>query len=121
MSATIISAAASGDLFGFEPASVDRSVKHFVSGALSSPAIFEGFKQAGSPLCIVASSMGPKTLERAVTFACKGGELLVDSGAFLFRKEPDRMPWAKVVKVYKALAACKGARLTFVLADVVGS
>lgn len=107
------------DLFGFYEESLDRGVKHYASGVLS-PAIWDGFSRAGAPMCIAASETGGPALERACAYVRDGGELLVDSGVFLYRTNPDAIPWKKVCRVYKAIAEAATTRVSFIAPDVVG-
>lgn len=108
------------DLFGFSAGTLDTGVRHYASGVLS-PSIFEGYRRAGAPVCIAASEMGKPALERALAYADAGGEILVDSGAFIWKDQPNQMPWLRVISHYKALAAVATGPLTFILPDQVGS
>lgn len=113
-------ASPSTDLFGFAVDDLDAGTKHYASGVLS-PAIFEGYRRAGSPVCVVASEMGSPAMDRAIAYAKAGGQILVDSGAFIWKDAPEAMSWDRVVSNYRALAAAATERLSFVLPDQVGS
>lgn len=108
------------DLFGFDGRTLEQRVRKFASGVLS-PAIWEGYRKAGKPMCIAASETGDAALERACEFVRNGGELLVDSGAFMFRQRPDETPWEAIIYVYRRIARAATGTVTFILPDVVGS
>lgn len=109
----------SGDLFGFVADDLDEGITHFASGVLS-PAIWEGYRRASAPVCVVASEMGTPAIERAIEYARAGGRILVDSGAFIWKDRPDQMPWDRVIRNYASLAQAATGKLNFVLPDVVG-
>ena len=108
------------DLFGFESTQLTQSITRYASGVLS-PAIWEGFRMAGRSLCIAGSEVGDAALQRACEYVQAGGDLLVDSGAFVYRDDPSAMPWAHVMKVYQTIATAATVPVTFILPDVVGS
>ena len=108
------------DLFGFSGQSLEDKVKRFASGVLA-PAIWAGYERARRPMCIAASEAGASAIERALRYVHSGGELFVDSGAFIYRDTPDCMPWPVVIERYRLLATTATRPLTFVLPDVVGS
>lgn len=114
------SAGPRSDLFGFTPESLDEGILHYASGVLS-PAIWEGYTRARFPVCVVASEMGAPAMDRALSYARRGGKILVDSGAFIWRDRPDEMPWHRVISNYRALSEAATNRLTFILPDQVGS
>lgn len=97
-------------------------VTRFASGVLS-PAYWKAYRSAGRPLCVAATELGSRALERVCQHAADGGTLLLDSGAFVYREAHTSMPWARVLKVYAQVAASASpeARLTFILPDAVGS
>lgn len=107
------------DLFGFNAEELDQRVQKYASGVLS-PAIWEGFRRANRSMCIAASEAGQPAIERACQFVRDGGELLVDSGAFIYRDKPNQMPWRKVLSVYQSIADAATVPVTFILPDVVG-
>lgn len=107
------------DLFGFSNTDLTNSVLRFASGVLS-PSIWEGYRLAGSPMCIAASEINTGALARAAQYVREGGRLMIDSGAFVFRANPESMPWAKVFSVYQQLVSQATAPLTLILPDVVG-
>lgn len=109
-----------GDLFGFAGETLETGVKKFASGVLA-PAIWEGYRRAGNPMCIAASETNAGALERACAFVRDGGELLVDSGAFVYRDDPEGMPWERVIEIYGAIANAATGKVTFILPDEVGS
>ncbi|EAZ97032.1 hypothetical protein, partial [Marinobacter sp. ELB17] len=108
------------DLFGFSKSALGAGVQKFASGVLA-PAIWEGYRRAGNPMCIAASETNPASLTRACEFVRAGGELMVDSGAFIWRSAPERTPWAKIVEVYRAISEAATVPVVFILPDVVGS
>lgn len=110
----------SDDLFGFAPAELEFNVTKYASGVLS-PAIWEGYRKAGNPMCIAASETGEAALARACDFVRAGGQLLVDSGAFIYRENPDATPWRRIVSVYQAIAQAATVPVAFILPDVVGN
>lgn len=108
------------DLFGFGAEELTQGVTRYTSGVLS-PAIWTGFRQANSPMCVAASEMGSGAVERACSYVRAGGLLLVDSGAFVYRNKPEAMPWAKVLDIYREIAGAANVLVTFMLPDSVGS
>lgn len=108
------------DLFGFSGKALEDRVKRFASGVLS-PAIWSGYEKAGRAMCIAASEASSNALDRANEYVRNGGELFVDSGAFIYRDKPDETPWASIIDIYRRIAANASAQVTFVLPDVVGS
>lgn len=112
--------APTGDLFAFASESLECGVKKYASGVLA-PAIWEGYRRAGNPMCIAASETNPAALARACEFVGAGGELLVDSGAFVYRDNPENMPWERVIEIYSAIAKSASGKVSFILPDQVGS
>jgi len=115
-----IAEAPSEDLFGFSGQTLEERVKKYASGVLS-PAIWAGYERAGRAMCIAASEAGSSALDRAAEYVRNGGELFVDSGAFIYRDKPDETPWASIIEIYRRIATNATAQVTFVLPDVVGS
>jgi hypothetical protein len=109
-----------GDLFGFSSNDLEIGVQKFASGVLA-PAIWEGYRKAGTPMCISASEANNAAVERACRFVQAGGQLLLDSGAFVYRDNPDNMPWERILAVYETVTQAASARVTVTLPDVVGS
>ncbi len=120
MAKTKRTTAMSDDLFGFAPAELETSVTKYASGVLS-PAIWKGYLKAGNPMCIAASETGEATLARACEFVRSGGQLLVDSGAFIYRDNPDATPWHRIASIYQRIAQAATVPVTFILPDVVGN
>jgi len=108
------------DLFGFVPQSLEVCVTRYASGVLA-PAIWAGFERAGRALCIPASEASPGAIHRASQYANEGGELFIDSGAFVYKDDPVSMPWERVISIYRTIAEAATKPVTFVLPDVVGS
>jgi hypothetical protein len=115
-----------GTLFdNVEPADLIGEVIHYGSGVLT-PAYWNAYTSVNHPVCVTAVELGEIGLTRVCNYLEAGGSVLMDSGAFLFRNAFGDMPWAKVVKVYRAVseAAQRSAtpsKLTFILPDAVGS
>lgn len=107
------------DLFGFSGTTLEQGVRKFASGVLS-PAIWEGYRKAGNPMCIAASETGEPALMRACEFVRAGGQLMIDSGAFIYRNNPDATPWAHIVSVYRAITQAATVPVTLILPDAVG-
>lgn len=110
----------SADLFGFSSQALGLQVTRYASGVLS-PAIWEGYLRASRAMCIAASETNDAALERACQFVGEGGDLLVDSGAFIYRNRPGEMPWERILTIYKRIAEAATGKVTFILPDVVGS
>lgn len=108
------------DLFGFSGKDLVLGVQKFASGVLA-PAIWDGYRRAGQPMCIAASEAGQPAVERACQFVRGGGQLMLDSGAFIYRGTPDAMPWDRVLSVYEKVALAASVPVCFILPDVVGS
>lgn len=108
------------DLFGFTGDSLEEGLTRFASGVMA-PAIWEGYRRAGVPLCIAATDVSAPALARACDYVAQGGSLLVDSGAFVFRGRAHAMPWDRVLRVYHKIAAAATQYVHFMLPDVVGS
>lgn len=110
----------SNDLFGFSGQTLEDRVKRYASGVLS-PAIWAGYERAGRAMCIAASEAGQNAIDRAIAYVEAGGELFVDSGAFVYRDRPEAMPWDSIIRIYREIASAASNPVTFVLPDVVGS
>lgn len=110
----------SSDLFGFSGQTLEDRVKRYASGVLS-PAIWSGYERAGRAMCIAASEAGQNAIDRAIAYVESGGELFVDSGAFVYRDRPEDMPWQSIIRIYRKIASAASSPVTFVLPDVVGS
>lgn len=110
----------SADLFGFSSQALGLQVTRYASGVLS-PAIWEGYLLASRAMCIAASETNDAALERACQFVGEGGDLLVDSGAFIYRNRPGEMPWERILTIYQRIAEAATGKVTFILPDVVGS
>jgi len=108
------------DLFGFSGQALEAQVKRYASGVLA-PAIWAGYERAGRAMCIAASEANANAVERAVSFVRSGGDLMVDSGAFIWRDEPHRTPWTTIIDIYTRIADQAERPVVFVLPDVVGS
>jgi hypothetical protein len=114
-----IAIASSGDLFGFSGQCLQDRVKRYASGVLS-PAIWAGYQRAGRAVCIAASEAGESAIGRALQYAEDGGDLFIDSGAFIFKDNPGATPWAVIIEKYRRIASNATRPVTFVLPDVVG-
>ncbi len=107
------------DLFDFNGPALEASVQRFASGVLA-PAIWEGYARANVPMCIAASEVSEVALERAREYARAGGRLMIDSGAYVFRDNPEAMPWPWVVHIYEEICKVATSKVTLILPDVVG-
>lgn len=107
------------DFFGDLAAIEADSVRRYFSGVLS-PAIWEGHRRAAAPVCVAASECGGPALERICAYAASGGDILLDSGAFVYRDSPEKMPWTKVMTVYRRVLDAATRPLTVIAPDVVG-
>lgn len=109
-----------GDLFGFAGQDLLLAgVRRYASG-VAAPAIWAGYAAAGVPMCLVAARLPREAVARALAYRRAGHSVLVDSGAFVFRKKPWALNWDSVLAVYQALADGPGTRLSLILPDVVG-
>ncbi|ARM86181.1 hypothetical protein [Marinobacter salarius] len=109
------------DGFGFNLNDATARVTRYASGVLS-PAYWKAYKASGRPLCVSATELGEKRLERVKRHVAEGGTLLVDSGAFIYMTRAEAMPWSTVANRYFqiAKAASKDAKVAFTLPDAVG-
>jgi hypothetical protein len=64
--------------------------------------------------------MGEGAIERVVSYASEGHKILLDSGAFIHRSDPQSMPWNRVLAVYARVIAAATSSVTLILPDVVG-
>lgn len=108
------------DFFGFDRGTCNDSTRQYVSGTVNAGAMFDAYSGVGASICVVATQMKEAGINRAVGHLKRGAGLLVDSGAYEFRNEPEKMPWAEIVSVYRRLANVDNADLSIVLPDVVG-
>ena len=104
-----------GDLTGIEA----DSVRRYFSGVLS-PAIWEGYRRAGAPMCVAVAECGAPALDRICAHVARGGEILLDSGAFLYRDRPEAMPWDVVLSAYRRILKAATRPVTVIAPDVVG-
>ena len=109
------------EVLGVSIGALADKVTRYASGVLS-PAYWSAFRTAGRALCVPVSELTPKTLKRVCRHVSKGGTLLCDSGAFVYKDSSKPMPWSRVERYYHqiAQAASKDATVSFVLPDQVG-
>jgi hypothetical protein len=99
-----------------------RDVTIFRSGA-NAPADFRGYVEAGVPVGVSLAKMSPNsaTNQLLLDYARKGGQVFVDSGAFTAFTRGTPVDFAQVLERQLDLAkAADGARLHFVMPDVIG-
>lgn len=82
------------------------------------PAIFDGYADAGAPMCVAVAGLSPSMQDRLAGYVKGGGDVLLDSGAYVHRGDPGSLDWRAVLKVYEAMAAAGHCKA--VLPDVVG-
>lgn len=69
-------------------------------------------------MCLVVSGLSPTMLSSAVDYCRIGGDLLLDSGAFIARAHPASLDWPAILSSYERLSDAGAGGL--VLPDVVG-
>lgn len=105
------------DLFGFQPPALTAPVRRYFSG-VAAPAIWAGYADAGVPMCLVVAKLPAEGITRARAFVASGGDLLLDSGAFIHRERPSALDWPAILATYRDIA--EAGPVTVVLPDVVG-
>ena len=108
------------DLFGYQGDDVLLAGVHRYASGVAAPAIWAGYAAAGVPMCLVAADLPLSAIARAMAYRHSGHELLLDSGAFIYRDRPGQLDWRAVVATYLRLGRGAGAKLTLILPDVVG-